>query len=257
MISVTILTKDSVRQLPSVLDADEKVRDGLRIKATLAHGLGDVGEVAAGLLGDGFTGDAGPELVRSVKYCVEDLEAARLVKGRQVELVYPGGRVVEVSVDADDVHVAHDQQRRVVEVGAVFEKLVIGGAEVFVPALVFPAEEVLLPNVGPAVAAALFGGAALEGEPLALRIGVLRLGVADQLAEIEEMRLRGGALREVNLAPLGDKSFGGHARADGAAGRLVSAASRTGLGLNVGTARLYTSGAAASCSLVAALPSRA
>src|ERR1035437_9367390 len=178
MISVTILTKDSVRQLPSVLDADEKVRDGLRIKATLAHGLGDVGEVAAGLLGDGFTGDAGPELVRSVKYCVEDLEAARLVKGRQVELVYPGGRVVEVGVDADDVHVAHDQQLWVVEVGAVFEKLVVGNIEVFVPAFVFPAKEVLFPNGGPAVSAAVFGRALLKGEPLSLRIGLLRLGGA-------------------------------------------------------------------------------
>src|ERR1035441_9455458 len=67
------------------------------------------------------------------------------------------------------------------------------------------------------------------------------------------MRLRGGALCEVNLVPLGDKGVGGHARADGAAGRLVSAGSRADLGLNFGTARLYTSAAAASCSLASAL----
>lgn len=153
-------------------DADEKVRDGLRIQAPLAHGLGDFGEMAAGLLGDGFTGNAGSEFVRRVKYGVEDFEAARLVERRQGDVVGPGGRVVEVGVDADDVHVAHDQQRRVVEVGAVFEQLVISGVEVFVPAFVFPAKEVLFPNVGPAVAAAVFGRAFLEGERVACGISL-------------------------------------------------------------------------------------
>ena len=162
----------------------------------------------------------------------------------------PGGRVVEVGADADDVHVAHHQQRRVVEVGAVFEKLVIGGVEVFVPAFVFPAKEVLLPNVGPAVSAAVFGRTSLEGEPLPLRIGLLRLGVADQFAQVEKMGLRGGALREVNLAPLGDKALGCHGKAGGASGRLVPAGLRADLGLSVGTARLYTRGASSSCSLV-------
>ncbi|MBI2929680.1 MAG: hypothetical protein HYY24_28805 [Verrucomicrobia bacterium] len=186
------------------------MRDGLRLQAALAHGLGDFGEMAAGLLGDGFTGNAGAELVRRVKYGVEDFEAARLVERRQGDFVGPGGRVVEVGVDADDVQVAHDQQRRVVEVGAVFEKLVISGPEVFVPAFVFPAKEVLFPNVGPTVAAAVLGRASLKGEPLSFRIGRLRLGVADEFAEVEKMRLRGGALRQVNLAPLGNKICGGH-----------------------------------------------
>ena len=90
--------------------------------------------------------------------------------------------VVEIGVDADNVHVAHDQQRRVFKVGAVFEKLVIGGVEVFLFAFVFPAEEIFFPDIRPAIAAAVFGRAFFKGEPLALRIGVLRLGVADEFA---------------------------------------------------------------------------
>ena len=56
----------------------------------------------------------------------------------------------------------------------------------------------------------MFGRAFLKGEPLALRVGVLRLGMADEFAKIKEMLLGGGAFREVNLAPLGDEILGGH-----------------------------------------------
>ena len=43
----------------------------------------------------------------------------------------------------------------------------------------------------------MFGRAFLKGEPLALRVGVLRLGMADEFAKIKEMLLGGGALCEV------------------------------------------------------------
>jgi hypothetical protein len=46
---------------------------------------------------------------------------------------------------------------------------------------------------------------AVAGAPLPVRIGLLRLGVADQFAEIEKMRLRSGALRELNLLHLAIK----------------------------------------------------
>jgi hypothetical protein len=104
--------------------------------------------------------------------------SAGLVFPAKRQFGYPAGSVVEVGMDADDVHAAHDQQRWMVEVGAVFEKLVISGGKVFVPAFVFPAKEVLFPNVGPAVSAAVFGGASLKGEPFPLQIGLLRLGIS-------------------------------------------------------------------------------
>jgi len=44
------------------------------------------------------------------------------------------------------------------------EKLVIGGVEVFLFALVFPAEEIFFPDIGPAVATAVFGRAFFKSE---------------------------------------------------------------------------------------------
>jgi hypothetical protein len=71
------------------------------------------------------------------------------------------------------------------------------------------------------------------------------------------MRLRGGALRKFNLAPLGNKLFGGHARAGSASGRSVSAGPRADLGFNVGTGRLYRRESAASCYLATTFSARA
>src|ERR1017187_6819589 len=52
----------------------------------------------------------------------------------------------------------------------VFEKLVIGGAGVFLFAFVFPAEEIFFPDIGPAAAAAVFGRAFLKSECHAGRV---------------------------------------------------------------------------------------
>jgi hypothetical protein len=113
-------------------------------------------------------------------------------------------------VDDDPVEVADDQQRRVFERLAVLQELVVGGGEVLVFALVFPAEAAALPHVGPAFAAAVLRGAALEGEGLTRRISRRRFRVAEHFAEIEEMLLRGRALGERDFAPLGDEFGGRH-----------------------------------------------
>src|ERR1035437_3137556 len=42
------------------------------------------------------------------------------------------------------------------------------------------------------------------------RVSRSGLGMADEFAKIKEMLLGGGAFRQVNLAPLGDKIWGGH-----------------------------------------------
>ena len=102
-----------------------------------------------------------PKLEKNI---AEDFEVARLVKRRQRDFMRALGGVVKIGVDADDVHVAHHQQRRVFQVGAVFEKLVIGGVEVFLFALVFPAEEIFFPDIGPAFAAAVLGRAFFKSE---------------------------------------------------------------------------------------------
>ena len=70
------------------------------------------------------------------------------------------------------------------------QELPVGRVEVLVLALVLPAEEALLPDVGPALAAGRLRRAALEGEPLALRVGGDRVGVADEPAQVDEVGLR-------------------------------------------------------------------
>ncbi len=99
------------------------------------------------------------------------------------------GGVGEVGVDDDAVHVADDQQGRVLQRLAVLEELVVGRPEVLALPLVLPAEAVLLPDVRPALAAALLGRPLLEGEPLPRPVGVRWLLYAEQVTEIVEVRL--------------------------------------------------------------------
>ena len=90
--------------------------------------------------------------------------SARAAEG---DLVGGGDGLREVGVDHDAVQVADHQQGRVVQGVAVAQELVVGGVQVLVLALVLPAEEALLPDVGEAVAAAVLGRALLEAERLA------------------------------------------------------------------------------------------
>ena len=72
-------------------------------------------------------------------------------------------------------------------------------------ALVFPAEVAAHPDVGPALAAVGLADAALEGVPGAVGIGLGRLGLAEQVAQIEKVLLVGGAFGEIGRLPLGDE----------------------------------------------------
>jgi hypothetical protein len=115
-------------------------------------------------------------------------------------------------VDLEAVEIAHDQQRLVFEVFAVEQKLTVGGREVFVLALVFPAEVAAHPNVGPTLAAARLAHAALERVPGAFRVGGGGLGLGEQIAEVEKMLLAGAAFGEIDQPPFGDEILGCHAR---------------------------------------------
>lgn len=90
---------------------------------------------------------------------------------------------------ADAVHVADDQERGILQRLAVEQELVEGRIQVLPLPLVLPAEELSLPHVGLPAAAATLVGAALEGEPLASRIGLGGLRVFQHFAEVEEMLL--------------------------------------------------------------------
>jgi hypothetical protein len=99
----------------------------------------------------------------------------------------------EIGVDLKAVEIANDEQRRVLQALAVLEQLLISGLEVFVFALVFPAELALHPHVGPTFAAVTGLHALLEGVPQSARIDLRRLGLAEQLAQVEEMLLASAA----------------------------------------------------------------
>jgi len=90
-------------------------------------------------------------------------------------------------------------------VGELLER----GVQVAAGFLVFPAEVAAFPDIGPAVAAAGFAGAALE----TVVVGVARFVDAEQLAKIAEILLRAGPFGGGVVFPVGDKGFGGHGSA--------------------------------------------
>ncbi len=75
---------------------------------------------------------------------------------------------------------------------------------------VFPAEMIAHPDIGPALF--VFAGfhAFLEGVPSAVGIGLGRLGLAEQFAEVEKVLLAGAPLGEGHALPLGDELLRGH-----------------------------------------------
>ena len=126
------------------------------------------------------------------------------------DLVLDGGEAGEVRAHDDAVHVAGEQERRVAEVAGVLEELVEGGVEVLVLLLVFSGELAFFPDVGePATAAGLLD-AALEGVPRARGVGVGRLGVVEDFAEVEVVLLRGRSLGQLSFLPDFDELGGVH-----------------------------------------------
>ena len=194
-------------------EAVEEVGDLAGVEAALAQRDGDLAHGAGGVGGDRLADRAGLELLRGDEDRADDLEVpgvAELLEADLVDLLPGGG---EVGVDHQAVHVAGDEERRVLEVGAVLVELEVGGVEVLVLALVLPGEVAALPDVGPAVRAVLLRSALLEGEEVAggvdpgaiYWIALRAWGVVEEIAEVEEVLLGGGALGELDPAPLVDE----------------------------------------------------
>ena len=118
--------------------------------------------------------------------------------------------VREIGVDNQAIHIAHHEQGRVLQRLAVLEQLVVGGIEVFMFALVFPAEEAPFPHIGPAFAAALLGDSLLECVPFAGWVHVSRTRMLEQLTQFQEMLVRRRALGKLNLAPFLDELADAH-----------------------------------------------
>ena len=114
----------------------------------------------------------------------------------------------EIGVDDDAVQIADDEEGRAGEGVAIEEELVVGVFQILVLAFVFPAKEILFPDIGEAIAAAVLFRAFFKAEGFARGIGLGGRGMAQHAAQVEEMLLRGGAFLELDFSPLGDE-FGG------------------------------------------------
>ena len=184
--------------------------DALRRVAAVAQPLGEVDEAAGGVLGQALAG-----LLRLPPLGVGEGGAQQVALGGVAQVVEgKGGLALDgvgpVGADHDPVHVGGDQQRRVLQRHGVVEELAEGGVEVAVAALVLPGEAVLAPDVGPALAAAGLGGALLEGEPVAARVGGGGIFQPEQAAEVVEMGLGGRAFLQLDRPPFRDEVLGGH-----------------------------------------------
>lgn len=116
----------------------------------------------------------------------------------------------EVGVDFEAVEIADDEQRRIGERFAVLQKLLIGFAEVFVLALVFPAEEAAPPDVREALPARFLVHALLKGVPLAFRVRIRWSRLAEQRTDVQKVFLTGGVLLEFGGLPFVDELLGRH-----------------------------------------------
>ena len=112
----------------------------------------------------------------------------------EIESIDALGGGCEVSVDFEAIEVAYDQEGRVAEILAVVVDLLVGGFQVFVLALVLPGEVVAEPDIGEAFAAASLADVFFEGVIFSGGVGCGRMGLAEHLAEVDEMGLGAGIL---------------------------------------------------------------
>ena len=106
-------------------------------------------------------------------------------------------------MNLEAVLIADHQQGRVLQVFPVIVQLQVGGAEITVFALVLPCEVAALPHVCKALAAAGGGDVLFKGVGVSGGIGGGGVRLAEHIAEVNEMGLRGGALRERAGLPAG------------------------------------------------------
>lgn len=131
-----------------------------------------------------FPGEAGaslgrPQFVGLVEDRAQDRELLRVGEVVQREFVGFRDGVGPRRANQNAVGVAGHLQRRIFERRGVAHELGEGLVEVALLLLVLPGEEALLPHIGETVAATGLGNAFLEGEPVARRIGLDGIVMAD------------------------------------------------------------------------------
>ena len=115
-------------------------------------------------------------------------------------------------MDLEAVHVADDQQRRVFQVLAVEQQLAVGFASrsLCLPLYSQPKWPRIQTSAQPSPPS-VFSTPRSKVYHVPVRVGLGRLGLVEQFAQVEEMLLAGAPLGEVDLLPLGDELLRGHA----------------------------------------------
>ena len=176
------------------------------------QGLRDGREGLRRLLGERLPGLARSQPLGVRKRPLESIARRGVRQVVQAEFVGLADAVRPVGADAEPQHVGDDQQRRVFQRQRVESELTERGVEVGPFALVLPRKVVVLPDIGPAVAAGVLPGTALEAVCLAGRVGLGRRRLTEQPAQVDEVLLRSRALLQLGGAPLGDKLVRCHGR---------------------------------------------
>ena len=203
--------KNPVRQEPDILgeqaehDPIEEPRRRLGVVVARAEASGQARERGGGFFRDRFRRAAGAQIFRLVEQAAEDLDISRALELGGRKSVDRFRRAGKIRVDLDEVGVADDEERRIFQRGAVAEDLVVGFGQIRVAAFVFEREKPALPDIRPPVAAPVLFRPALETKRAARRVGLRRLRMPRQLAEIEEMLLVGRPLGERNPRPFFDE----------------------------------------------------
>jgi hypothetical protein len=140
----------------------------------------------------------------------EDFEIARSVEFGGGEAINGLRRSGEIRVDLDEIGVADDKERRILQRGPVAQELVVGFCEIRMATLVFKGEASALPDIRPSISPTLLLSPPLKAEEIPVRITLGRLRMPCQFAQVEEMLLVGGTLRERNTRPLFNEFSGGN-----------------------------------------------
>jgi hypothetical protein len=105
----------------------------------------------------------------------------------------------------EPIHVTHDQQWRIFQRQGILLELGERGVEVLPLTLIFPAEVIALPYVGPTLATRGLGRTAFKCVPLARGVGICRGGLVQHSAKIDEMGLRRRPFFQFGGFPLSDE----------------------------------------------------
>lgn len=186
------------------------MRGPIRLFVASTQPIGQPRERVGDFLRDHFLSAIRPQLFRFGERLSQELNVASVLEAIEIEFVFLRRVAGKVRVNLEAIEIAHDQERRIVERLAIAKELLVRGVEVLVLPLVFPAELLIEPDIGPTLAIVGRVDAFLKREPFARRINIGGLGMIEQFAQIEEVLLIGAAFRKVGGLPFGDELVRGH-----------------------------------------------